>query len=211
MAISFGEAIREAREKKGLSLRETAKRADISHPYLSQLENEKAKQPSKAVIRKLASVLDIPYPYLDYFTDENIERYGAFKGIIPRILKNIDKYRWLEEVEDIDEFERRSIEIGALQKEHGLEKEDLASMLRMLKMTVERYDLTERAFSLQEKSIDSSLAGWSNAGIEIKDLFNTLGKNVLYKGRPLTEKEREKILAITEILLVDDEEGDDEH
>lgn len=56
---SFGEQLKEIRKEKNLSLRETARRSKISHPYLSQLENGKRDIPTLEVIVKLAYGLDV--------------------------------------------------------------------------------------------------------------------------------------------------------
>ncbi len=57
---SFGEEIKKIRTEKGLSIRETAYRAKMSHSYLSQLERGVRKVPSKETIMKLSVALDIP-------------------------------------------------------------------------------------------------------------------------------------------------------
>lgn len=55
----FGEQLKKIRKEKNLSLRETARRSKISHPYLSQLENGKRDIPTLEVIVKLAYGLDV--------------------------------------------------------------------------------------------------------------------------------------------------------
>lgn len=62
--MDFGQYIKEIREKNNLSVRELAKRAGMSHPYLSQLENGKNKNPSPEIVRKLATGLDIDFQSL---------------------------------------------------------------------------------------------------------------------------------------------------
>lgn len=59
--MTFGEYIKSIRVDKGLSLREVARRSDISHPYLSQLENGKNTSPTPDIIRKLAKGLNLGY------------------------------------------------------------------------------------------------------------------------------------------------------
>jgi transcriptional regulator with XRE-family HTH domain len=58
---SFGQIIRELRinHKDYHSLREFAKRVDISPAYLSRIENEKEPPPSAPIIERLAEVLGI--------------------------------------------------------------------------------------------------------------------------------------------------------
>jgi XRE family transcriptional regulator of biofilm formation len=43
-----------------MTLRELARRAEIAHPYLSNLEREKQKNPSLDVLTRIARALDVP-------------------------------------------------------------------------------------------------------------------------------------------------------
>jgi transcriptional regulator with XRE-family HTH domain len=56
-----GELLRELRQGRQLSMREAAKRAGLSHGYLSQLERGRVAHPSPQILRALASVYDEPY------------------------------------------------------------------------------------------------------------------------------------------------------
>lgn len=69
---SFGETLKNARLTKGFSLRELARRLDISHPYLSQLENGKNDTPSILILKKLARILDVPFFYLALLSNTEI-------------------------------------------------------------------------------------------------------------------------------------------
>jgi len=64
MEVSTGTFLRQARELRGLSAMETARRADISAAYLSKLENDSVKRPSPAVLHRLSEVLNVPYAEL---------------------------------------------------------------------------------------------------------------------------------------------------
>lgn len=59
--MKFGEYVRNSREEQNLSLREAARRAGISHPYLSQLETGKNTKPTPEVIKKIADGLKLNY------------------------------------------------------------------------------------------------------------------------------------------------------
>lgn len=83
--MSFGNYIREERKKKALSLRELAKRSGMSHPYLSQLETGKNKNPTPDMVRKLAKGLNIKYPDLLKIAGHIDDKYLII---------------WLDEVED---------------------------------------------------------------------------------------------------------------
>lgn len=60
----LGAKLRELREAKGLGLREVAKKAEVNHGYLSQLERGEVTQPAPAFLQKLAKGYDVPFPML---------------------------------------------------------------------------------------------------------------------------------------------------
>jgi transcriptional regulator with XRE-family HTH domain len=57
--VSLGEFIRAKRNQAQLSLRELAVRADVSNPYLSQLERG-LHEPSMRVLKAIANGLNVP-------------------------------------------------------------------------------------------------------------------------------------------------------
>jgi transcriptional regulator with XRE-family HTH domain len=57
----FGEYLKAARQRKGLSLRAVEDAIAISNAYLSQLEQGKIKQPSPVVLNKLSQLYDLSY------------------------------------------------------------------------------------------------------------------------------------------------------
>lgn len=59
MELGIGPALKSLRKEKNLSLREASRRAGVSHPYLSQLENGKNDKPSLAIMERLAKTYDI--------------------------------------------------------------------------------------------------------------------------------------------------------
>jgi len=65
--MKIGEYIKSLREEKGLSLRETAKRANISHPYLSQIETGKNTKPSADILFKVSTALKVNVISLFYY------------------------------------------------------------------------------------------------------------------------------------------------
>ncbi len=58
------EILRIVRVVKGLTLRETAKEADISSTYLQKIERDQVQEPSPHVLRRLGRVSGVPYPHL---------------------------------------------------------------------------------------------------------------------------------------------------
>ncbi len=57
----FGEYLKAARLRKGMSLRAVENELDISNAYLSQLEQGKVKHPSPVVLHKLSQLYDLSY------------------------------------------------------------------------------------------------------------------------------------------------------
>jgi transcriptional regulator with XRE-family HTH domain len=104
-AKSLGDVIREARTPKG-SLREYAKKLDITPSYLSDIENDR-RVPAEDVLRKIAELLDLDF-------DELMARAGRFG-------------------EDADRYMRKHPTAGVLFRqlsESNLPEDDLAKLLR---------------------------------------------------------------------------------
>lgn len=57
--LSLGETIRYFRKRKGLTLRELAKKSNISPIYLSELENGKKVNPSEEILYRIVKGLDL--------------------------------------------------------------------------------------------------------------------------------------------------------
>lgn len=64
--LTFGEELRNIRKQKKLSLKEVAKKGELSHSYISQIENGKRNAPKPEIIHKLAFGLDIDSDELMY-------------------------------------------------------------------------------------------------------------------------------------------------
>ena|SRR5260221_5732771 len=58
---AFGDYLKAARQRKGLSLRAVEESVSISNAYLSQLEQGKIKQPSPVVLYKLSQLYEFSY------------------------------------------------------------------------------------------------------------------------------------------------------
>ena len=59
MMSSLGVTLKDARKNIGLTLRQVEEMTDISNAYLSQLENEKIKNPSVHILSKLSSLYKV--------------------------------------------------------------------------------------------------------------------------------------------------------
>ena len=59
MMSSLGITLKDARKNVGLTLRQVEEMTDISNAYLSQLENDKIKNPSVNILSKLSSLYKV--------------------------------------------------------------------------------------------------------------------------------------------------------
>lgn len=57
----FGEFLKAARQRKGLSLRAVEEEIGMSNAYISQLEQGKVKQPSPVLLHKLSELYGVKY------------------------------------------------------------------------------------------------------------------------------------------------------
>ena len=57
----LGHLLKEARERKGVTLRAVQDTTGVSNPYLSQIESGKVQHPSPSVLNKLATLYGISY------------------------------------------------------------------------------------------------------------------------------------------------------
>lgn len=58
--MKLSQRLREARKNKGLTLKDVARRCEVSIAYIGQLETDKAFRPKIELLYKLASYYDIP-------------------------------------------------------------------------------------------------------------------------------------------------------
>ena len=64
MKRNLGQYLKQIRKEKKLSLRAVQHKTGISNAYLSQLENDKAANPSPKILRKLAICYEVAYEHL---------------------------------------------------------------------------------------------------------------------------------------------------
>lgn len=92
MGEKLGERIRRVRKERGLGLRETATKVDISATYLSRLEtNEEKSPPAEKVIRELARVLRDDFDVLMQLAGrvpEELADYVTSKPGMPAFLRS---------------------------------------------------------------------------------------------------------------------------
>ncbi|MFQ7244156.1 MAG: helix-turn-helix domain-containing protein [[Eubacterium] siraeum] len=70
----LGDHIKRIRTEKGLSIRNVAESANISHTEVKRIEDGIRKQPSPQVLRSLAVALNVPY-------EELMETAGYIDGV----------------------------------------------------------------------------------------------------------------------------------
>lgn len=103
-----GKKLREIREKKGLGLREAARKAGVSPTLLSLVETGKRK-PTSALFSKLAPVLSVPQDELlslyDYYEVDEVDRR------LHRLAKEFDAvlFEHLEEITSLGEGAKKDI------------------------------------------------------------------------------------------------------
>lgn len=200
--IPFGEHLRNVRKEKGLSIRELARRSGVSNAYISQLENDKTKNPTYEIIGKLAKGLGIATtelvnandPTLDFFFDGNDLSYlsitemdGVQREDFGKMFSSNREYNNLT----LDEISAKT----------GIPKEDLV----LLEEGKLNRNLTE------EESINllNSFSGF-HFSIFPKNVIDDfeLGNFILfndkahYKGKPINQEMRRELFeAISKVMM----------
>lgn len=102
--MTFGSDLRIAREVKKLSLREMEEKTGISNSYLSQLENNKVKEPSPNVLHVIAEAYGIPYIDLMEKAGYIVPRKekNPIDGVVLSVLNGLDK----EDIEEVKNYVR---------------------------------------------------------------------------------------------------------
>lgn len=102
--MSLGSDLRTAREVKNLSLRDMEEKTGISNSYLSQLENDKVKEPSPNVLHDISDAYGIPYVDLmekaGYIVPKRDKT--AVDGITLSMLRGLDK----DDIEEVKNYVR---------------------------------------------------------------------------------------------------------
>ncbi len=107
---SLGTLIRQAREAKGMSLRQLADALYLHYSYVSRLERDAFRKPSPEVLQRIATLLDIDrddlFALAGYLAPEHLPRFHPYLRA---------KYRMDDHVAQrlCDYFDR-------LKKEHGI-------------------------------------------------------------------------------------------
>ncbi|MBB6449752.1 transcriptional regulator with XRE-family HTH domain [Geomicrobium halophilum] len=84
-AEEFGKYLRELRKKNNMTLRQLSLYSNVSHPYLSQLENGKKAIPSANVLKKISKGLKVSHELLMQkagYIDTDTETEKRFNELI---------------------------------------------------------------------------------------------------------------------------------
>lgn len=71
--MNLGKALQRIRFEKGMNQIDVAKKAKITQTYLSQLETNKKKEPSKAVLQRLCKVYKVPQIVVSWYAVEEAD------------------------------------------------------------------------------------------------------------------------------------------
>ncbi len=121
MKYKFGEKLRKVRERKGLTLKEVARKANVSESLISQIERDKI-SPAIDTLLKISDVLDIDIDYI--FSDFKKERNVILvrKEEAGKIVQNNVIYHQLSRTSNDEEH---SIEAYIIEIKAGGEKGSL--------------------------------------------------------------------------------------
>jgi transcriptional regulator with XRE-family HTH domain len=78
---TFGQALRALRMEKNVTLRDMARRLDLTPTYLSQVEQGKFSPPTEDRIKQMGQILDLP--------QEQVDQLVALAGRVPRDLHDV--------------------------------------------------------------------------------------------------------------------------
>ena len=118
-AAELGRTIRDTRVKQGLSLRELAKRLQISPTHLSDVENDR-RDPSEELLRALASNLELDFDHLMVMVGRV---YSVTEKYVQRVPEAVSLFRKVSEQElsasELRELERHAERIARERGKQG--------------------------------------------------------------------------------------------
>ncbi|WP_233882552.1 helix-turn-helix domain-containing protein [Brevibacillus laterosporus] len=102
--MDFGKYLKNIRESRSLSVRELAKRSDVSHSHISQIETGQRGIPKPDTIKKLADGLNIPFDelmqyagYIEQSTYTNQEEFDSLNSSSESLSKAGQRIKLLRE------------------------------------------------------------------------------------------------------------------
>ncbi|MEK3975552.1 helix-turn-helix domain-containing protein [Psychrobacillus sp. FSL K6-1267] len=177
----FGEVIKKARNVRGLTLRELAEKAGISHPYLSQLENSKNNNPSPQIVFNLSKILEIPLEEImtvSDFTDEMIYELRTYNDFPKELIEENKRLNEaLELYIQMENYFFRGIgkcylneNLRVLRKSKDITLTDLADSLEVTQGFLSHVETGKRGMSNKMISVFSDFYGVSISELLFKDL-----------------------------------------
>jgi len=112
MSKKVGEIIRKIRKEKGISLRDLAKKVNVSFVNISYIENGRI-ETSKEVLRKISKALDYDFDKLlsttDLIDDDLTKIINKKPNLVPEFLrtaKNLSSSDWKNLIDKIKKNEK---------------------------------------------------------------------------------------------------------
>lgn len=212
--VTLGQYLKELREGKELSLREVARRSNMSSSYLSQLENGHNNNPKKEILKELSRVLDAPYVelmyragyipeliYKQWESDYIKDKYTIDKNKLDLNKEKIsnlrDDYARIEKIPispSMDENKKQSL---LREKYKEIQKAGDDNFKLAYKLKNHEYDLLNVAIEYAET--EKSLKNYKFEN-DLKEFLNS-NTDIYYNGKKLTDENRDKILTMLEIIL----------
>jgi len=210
---AFGDELRKIRKSKNLSLKEVAQRGDLSHSYISQIENGKRNAPKPEIIHKLAKGLDIdPITLMQEagYIEKNINQLkqelnqtqSEYSELTSNLInENIEELREQVLVRPIEE----KISIldlvnfkNTIDRTEDLISEKVQSGNDNVESLIEKSDvLSQTTKKLNEKSIGSI----ENYNIDILELFE-LDTDLYYDEILLSFEDKKNIKKFIENFII---------
>jgi len=123
--LKVGDRIKSLRKENDLTLRELAKKANISHSFLSDIENNRS-NPSLKRLQDIAKALDVTVSYLLGEEEQN-----------QPILEKLKKFLSKEEQKFLINLVQKEGFHSFLRETRGASDEDLATAVRVFKAVKE--------------------------------------------------------------------------
>ncbi|OMD42576.1 helix-turn-helix domain-containing protein [Paenibacillus odorifer] len=107
-ANEFGKYLKSLREKAGLSMGKLAKLANVSQPYISQIESGQRSIPSPEILKKISIPLDVHYAKL-------LKKAGYLEGtLMVDGVKLVSEYEYQSAISERDARWERESEVERL-------------------------------------------------------------------------------------------------
>lgn len=212
--VKFGDYIRRIRKAENLSIRAAEQRSGVSNSYISQIERGERGVPTTEILKKLAKAYNWPYGDL-------LDRAGHLDGMSEEKKEAIKRRHNISSALD-DEI---SEILDQMVDENGiLHEEFFNSLTEIVDGYLEPIDDSDYYISFKSKhdlkrlkkmiSHYDSTEGKQDILIELKNLLENYNSNlgietivkrpnITYKGQKIDSADRDRILAMLDVLFSD--------